>query len=663
MTPQRAPYGTWKSPISAEAITKGVNAIADLVVDRVTSEVYHLESRPSEKGRSVLVHTASKRDVVGPGWNVRTSVQEYGGASAIVHDGVAYFSHVDDGRIYRVRAGEDQEEPEPITPGKPYRYASLEPHPVHPNLLLSILEDHTKDVPSEIINTLVVINSAKKTIQPLLSGADFYAIPKFSPNGQKLSWIQWFHPDMPWEGGEVHAADVAIDHDDNLSITNSVHVAGVREKVGAGYPAWANDETLIFTSDESGFVNPWKYHQGQASPLFSEPIPEDFGRPFWQLNFFPYVVLDQEGKTGLFSALKHGRDVLYLVDLAGNSKPKPIPTPFVVIDYIRVVSLAKQEVVFAGEKTNQELAIVQCSLEPLVDLKFVILKPAHSVTIDGQPLPSDIVSEPHPMTLTVPPTNAPLFVIYYPPWNPSYSGSSIDGEEPPCVVNVHGGPTGYTTQGLNWEKQYFTSRGWGWLDVDYGGSSGYGRRYIERLKNNWGIVDVHECILAPQTLSTPPLSLIDSKRLVIRGGSAGGFTTLAALSIASDVTVFAAATSLYGVSDLMKLAEFTHKFESRYLDHLIGGTVDEVPEVYKERSPINHADKITVPLLIMQGEIDMVVPKDQAEAIYKSIRDRGGIVEYKLYPGEGHGWRQEPHMRDALERELGFYQRVLGLLN
>jgi len=298
-----------------------------------------------------------------------------------------------------------------------------------------------------------------------------------------------------------------------------------------------------------------------------------------------------------------------------------------------------------------------------VKSEFVVLKGVAPVKVDGVPLPSDIISEPQPITLKVAPTNSPLYVVYYPPWNPAYTGSSIEGERPPCIVEVHGGPTGFVGQGLSWSKQYFTSRGWGWLDVNYGGSSGYGRKYIERLNNNWGVVDVQDCILAPQVLSSAPYNLVDPKRLIIRGGSAGGFTTLAALSIASDVSVFAAATSLYGVSDLKKLAEFTHKFESRYLDHLMGGTIDEVPEVYEARSPIHHADKIVVPLLILQGEIDMVVPKGQAEAIYKSIQDRGGVVEYKLYAGEGHGWRQEVNMRDAYERELGFYERILGVKN
>ncbi|KAF8152590.1 alpha/beta-hydrolase [Crassisporium funariophilum] len=661
MGPTTAPYGTWSSPITAEAITKGANSIADVIVDRVTSEVYHIESRPSEAGRNVLVHTGSNRDVVGPAWNVRTSAQEYGGAPAIVHNAVAYFSNLSDGRIYRVKEGG---EPEAVSPEeKPYRYACFEPHPNHPHLLLSVLEDHTTDIPSEIVTTLVVVNTDTKTIHPLLSGADFYALPKFSPNGNRLAWQQWYHPDMPWEGGEVHIADVLVDADGTISVSNNVHVAGVRGEIGAGYPAWANNDNLIFTSDESGYTNPWKYGNGKASPLFPEPVAEDFAHPYWVFHYSPYAILDQGGKTGLWNAVKDGRDVLYLVDLNGGSMPKPVESPFVVVEVMRTVSFETQEVVFIGQKTNEKESIVQCSLTSLTNLDLKVLKGAAAAKVGsaGGDLPRELISEPQPITLKVPPTDAPLHVVYYPPHNPSYSGSSIEGEKPPCIVNVHGGPTGFTTQGLNWGKQYFTSRGWAWLDVNYGGSSGYGRQYIERLVGKWGVVDVQDCITAAKTLSSSSYDLIDSKRLFIRGGSAGGFTVLATLSTASDLSVFAAATSLYGVSDLQKLSEFTHKFESRYLDKLVGGTYEEVPDVYNARSPIYHADNIVSPLLILQGEIDMVVPKDQAESIYNSIKDRGGVVEYKLYPGEGHGWRQEANMRDSLERELGFYERVLGL--
>ncbi|KAF8803248.1 alpha/beta-hydrolase [Phlegmacium glaucopus] len=641
MSPLTAPYGTWTSPVTAEAITTGATGIADIIVDRITSEVYHIESRPSEAGRNVLVHTASGQDVVGADWNVRTAVQEYGGAAAIVYNKIAYYSNLSDGNVYQVSGGAP---PERVTPeGKPYRYACLEPHPKKPHLLVSILEDHTIDNPSDVVTTLVVINTVTKSVHPLVSGADFYALPRFSPDGSHITWQQWHHPDMPWEGGEVYIADVIAD-DDTLSVKDQIHVAGVRGKVSACYPSWRNNDNLIFTTDESGYVNPWKYTNGKASPVFPKPIAEDFGAPSWSLGNSFYALIDKEGKFGLFGAIKNGCDVLYL--------PKLIENPFVVIDSIRTVSLEREQVVFRGQKTDERAAILRCSLSSLIKEEFARYH-----------YPRDIISQPQPITLKVPPNDSPLHVVYYPPYNPKYSGSNnnIEGERPPCVVNIHGGPTGLTEQGLNWETQYYTSRGWGWLDVNYGGSSGYGRKYTERLTNNWGIVDVQDSITAAQTLGSPTYDLIDNKRLVIRGASAGGFTVLAALSIASDVKVFAAATSSYGVSDLRKLYEFMHKFEAKYLDKLIGGTPEEVSEVYTARSPIHHADNIVSPLLILQGEIDAVVPKGQAELIYDSMKKRGGVVEYKLYPGEGHGWRKEENLRDACERELAFYQRALKL--
>jgi len=348
------------------------------------------------------------------------------------------------------------------TDGKPYRYACFELHPNYPDLLFSVLEDHTIDIPADVVTTLVIINTKTKAIYNLLSGSDFYALPKLSPNGKNLAWVQWYHPDMPWEGGEVHIGDVIFGAEGEVSITNDTHVGGVREKVGAGYPSWLDNETLIFTSDESGFVNPWKFSQGKASPLFSKPVSEDFGQSFWQLHYFPYAVIDKVEKLALFTALKDGRGVLYLVDLNGGAQPKAVNSPFVVIDNIRTVSVDRGEIVFTGQKTNEKEEIIQCSLASLPNLQFTVLKAAAPVKVGEVHLPSDIISEPQPITLEISPIGAPLHTVYYPPFNPKYTGSSIAGEKPPCIVNVHGGPTGFASQGLTWGKQYFTSRGWAW---------------------------------------------------------------------------------------------------------------------------------------------------------------------------------------------------------
>ncbi|KAF9005454.1 Alpha/Beta hydrolase protein [Cyathus striatus] len=658
----KAPYGTWSSPITAEAITKGSNAISDVIVDPLTAQVYHIESRPSEKGRSVLVHTATGKDVASDKtWNFRTGVHEYGGSAVIVYGGTIYFSHYVDGKVYRIIESEG-DKAEPVTPEeKPYRYAAFKVHPVHTHLLVSILEDHTIDEPSKIVTTLCIINTNTKTAHTLVSGADFYASPGFDSTGTHLTWMQWDHPDMPWEGAEVHVASVSVSGDE-VSIHDNVHIAGKHEKVSAAYPSWTNDNTIVYTSDETGFMNPHIYDlkSGKSSPVLPEPIQQDFGLPMWILNFSPYAVLGKDGNRALWAALKNGRTIFYLLDLTGATKPQVVESPYVFTEVVHTVSAENEELVFVGKQVNESTSIVQCSLAGLHKNDFHVLKGRSE---SDPSFPDGIVSHPQPITLQF--DGEPLHVVYYAPRNPDYSGSSIEEEHPPCVINIHGGPTGYTDQGLRWNLQYFTSRGWAWMDVNYGGSSGSGRRYIERLAGKWGIVDVNDAIRATRALAAAPYNLIDPNRAVIRGGSAGGFTVLACLSIVKedDLKTFAAATSSYGVSDLKKLADFTHKFESQYLYKLVGGTVEEVPEVYRERSPIYYASRVVVPLLILQGDADRVVPKEQSEEIYESIKSRGGVVEYKLYSGEGHGWRRDETMCDALEREIGFYERILGLKN
>jgi len=251
-----------------------------------------------------------------------------------------------------------------------------------------------------------------------------------------------------------------------------------------------------------------------------------------------------------------------------------------------------------------------------------------------------------------------LPVVLYRPTNPAYEGSSIPGEKPPCVINVHGGPTAMATLALSWSKQFFTSRGWAWLDVNYGGSSGYGRKYVTLLAGKWGVRDVQDCLHAAKSLSKD----IDTSRVMIRGGSSGGYTVLSALSFGPDNTFYAAATSLYGISNLRLLSQFTHKFELRYMEKLMGGTIEDIPRVYDEdRSPLFHADQIKKPLLLLQGSDDKVVPPEQSETIAKSVENRQGKVKYILMPGEGHGFRKAENMKKALEAEIGWYEDVLGL--
>ncbi|KAL0581324.1 hypothetical protein V5O48_000700 [Marasmius crinis-equi] len=658
--PQTAPFGTWSSPITAEAITGSGISLPGVVVDPSTSIVYHLEGRPAEGGRTALVESKSGKDLIGRDFNASSGVHEYGGGPAIVRDGKAYFSHLKDGRIYRVDVAGG--EPEAITPENPaHRFACFDIHPTANRFLVAVLEDHTNDTPSAIVNTLCLVDiSSGKVTTDFVSGVDFYAMPQFSPDGTRLVWQQWVHPDMPWEGSNVCIADVAVSSG-SLHLQNTTFIAGEKGNVSAGYPSWASNDTVVFLSDVSGFTNPWKYTNGKASPILPKPISEDFSECMWSLSMFPYAVVDEAGKWGVFASFKEGRTVLKLIDIV-SGETKELSCPYVLVDSVRTVSRSAHQIAFVGCKADEGQSVVQGVISNLdspspLAISFTTLKAdANSAKFDR-----GVVSTPQGISLKVPPNQDLLHVIYYPPHNPAYSGSSIDGEKPPCVVSAHGGPTGMAYQRLKWQIQYFTSRGLAWLDVDYGGSYGYGRSYRDRLIGQWGIVDVEDCIKAAKLMSGEPYNYVDPKRLVIRGGSAGGLTVLAALCHSSDLKTFAAGTSLYGVSDLLALAEMTHKFESQYGFKLLGGTPKEVPKNYHDRSPINHVDSFETPLLILQGEIDKVVPKGQAEAMYNSIKERGGVVEYQLYEGEGHGFRQKDHQKDALERELGFYEKVLGL--
>ncbi|KAF7361348.1 Peptidase-S9 domain-containing protein [Mycena sanguinolenta] len=632
-----SPYGTWKSPITARNITQGSVKLTDVVVDRATNITYHVESRPSESGRSVLVESHSGRDIVGKQWNVRTGVHEYGGGPAIVHAGVAYFSHFTDGRVYAVDV-EKGSEPRAVTPeSKVLRFANFDVHPKHSHLLVSILEDHSdSSSPISVVNTLCIINTKSQTLTPLVSGADFYASPKFSPDGTRVVWQQWFLPDMPWQGAEILVADVLIEKD-KLEIRNTVHIAGQKTTHSVSYPAWATNSTIVFTSDKSGYQNPWKYEL-EASPVFSEPLNQDFGEPAWLLGRPPFAILD-DSKRALFSAFQDGRSVLYLVDLKNGTR-QPVDSPYVWIQTMQCTGAGK--VVFLGDRVDVGPQLVVCTINPDSSAHFTSL----SKPPDTPGFPSSMISVGQPMTLKAAPDGRPVHIVYYPPTNPEYSGSSIPGEKPPCATCSWRSHGPHRTRVEHDDPVLYVP----WMGVAR-------RKFLRiirirqrfRLAGHWGIVDIEDCIQAAKIISHAPYDLIDPERICIRGGSSGGYTALGAVSMGSDLRTFAAATSCYGISDLRLLMDDTHKFESGYGHRLMGGTNAEIPEVYKDRSPI------------LQGDIDKVVPKEQAEVIFESIQRRGGVIEYKLYPGEGHGWRKEENMVDALERELAFYEKMLKI--
>ncbi|GJJ05834.1 hypothetical protein Clacol_000021 [Clathrus columnatus] len=630
---QIAPYGTWKSPITPESLTGSVTRISSVLVDDVTKELYYLESRPSEGGRQVIVKLKDNKDLFGKGWNARTNVHEYGGSCATIHDGVAYFSHVKDNRVYKVKEGED---PVPVTPDNDkWRYADLAVIPQYSYILLAVLEDHTKPEPSNVVNKLVAINTQDQSIQVVVEGADFYDFPKPSPDGTKLAWTQWFHPDMSWQGSELTLVDLSVTENSIIKVTNIRVIAGERKKISTQQPFWASNDRLLFLSDVSGYMNPWTYTLSTGIAKINTPnaVSEDFGEPVWTLGNSDYAALTTS--LVVHTSIKDGRSVFSAWDLDKEIYAH-LSTPYSYIESVKALSTT--EIVFIGNKDDDSPAIVKLSISGVGhEPKYDVLKS----TWDGK-FPREIISKPQPYTFPVPPSNEPIHALYYPPHNPTYKAP--EGQLPPALIILHGGPTGRFYPVLKWTVQFWTSRGWAVIDVVYGGSSG------DRLEGQWGIVDVNNTISAIQEFTKR--GIVDPKRIAMRGESSSGLTNMGALI--KEANLVGAATSTYGVSDLLKLEEFTHKFESHYLDYLLGGPSSNVMDVYVQRSPITHADKIKTPLLIMQGLDDAVVPPEQSETIVKKIKEVGGKTKYITFEGEGHGWRKAETIREALEAELSW---------
>lgn len=624
-----APYGSWTSPITAGMIATAAIRLEGVFLDG--EDVYWLESRPAEEGRSVIVRGAAHRpvDLTPAGFNVRTLAHEYGGGASLIDRGTIYFSNFADQRLYRQDPGAS---PRPISPRAAERSLRFADGVIdrRRGAIICVQEDHARGS-REAVNTLVSLDvEGGKPVRTLVFGYDFYASPRLSPDGSRLAYLAWNHPNMPWDGTDLWVADLAQDG----AVVSAERAAGGADE-SVFQPEWSPDGILHFVSDRAGWWNLYRLRDGRCEALTD--LEAEFGRPQWTFGMSTYAFVSPA--RIICSYTRQGTWRLAELDLA-SQRLRPVDLPYTDITSVRA---AGPRVVFVGGSPTEAPSVVAVDA---VAGRIEVLRRSWEIPIDvGYLSVPEVIEFP-----TGEGTTAHAF--FYPPRNRDHAAPP--GERPPLLVVSHGGPTGATSGTLNLSVQFWTSRGFAVLDVNYGGSTGYGRAYRARLNGQWGIVDVDDCVNGARFLVER--GLVDGRRLAIRGGSAGGYTTLAALTFRE---VFTAGASYYGVSDLEALATETHKFESRYLDRLVGPHPAR-RDLYIQRSPIHFVDRVSCPLILFQGLEDRVVPPNQAERIFAALRERGIPVAYVPFEAEQHGFRRAETIQQALDAELYFYSRVFG---
>jgi dipeptidyl aminopeptidase/acylaminoacyl peptidase len=622
-----APYGSWKSPITSDLVASETVGLRRIVLDG--KDIYWKEMRPNEGGRNVIVRRRPDgqiTDMTQSPFNARTRVHEYGGGAFAVTDGTIYFSNFTDQRIYSQEA---EALPHPITPEADLRYADMVVDRYR-RRIICVREDHTV-AGREPVNTLVSIKlEGGEGVQVLVSGNDFYSSPRLNPDGSRLAWLTWNHSNMPWDGTELWVSK--LNADGSLGRLERV-AGGIDESVVQ--PEWSPDGVLYFVSDRTGWWNIYRWHDGHVEPVCE--MKADFGRPQWVFGMSTYAF--ESADRIICAYTKQGTWSLASLDTV-TGKTQLIEVPYTDIRSVR--ALPGQALFIAGSSTEPP-SIVKVDL---ATRQIEVLRRSSNVKVDAEYLSI-------PRAIEFPTENGlTAHAFFYAPRNREYTGPS--GEQPPLLVISHGGPTAATSTTLSWGVQYWTSRGIAVLDVNYGGSSGYGRAYRQRLNGQWGVVDVDDCVNGARYLVK--IGEVDGNRLAIRGGSAGGYTTLCALTFRD---IFRAGASYYGVSDLEALAKDTHKFESHYLDRMIG-PYPERRDLYRKRSPIHFVDRISCPIIFFQGLEDKVVPPSQAELMVEALREKGLPVACILFDGEQHGFRHAENIKRALDAELYFYSKIFS---
>ncbi len=622
------PYGSWASPITSDLIVAKSIGLGSIQSDG--RNLYWYEMRPEEGGRGVIVCHDGQGAVsalVPPPFNARTRVHEYGGGTFLAADGIVYFSNFEDQRIYRVMPGVP---PQALTPEGAFRYADAALDRIRQRLIC-VREDHSEPK-REPSNTLVSLSLAGDgDARVLVAGADFYSNPRLSPDGRRICWLCWHHPNMPWDGTELWVSGVR----DDGSLGDARRIAG-GPKESIFQPEWFQDgRSLFFVSDRSGWWNLYCWTDLEVKALM--PMEAEFGLPQWAFGESTYAFQSPREIACTYSQGGSSHFALLNVD---SGKLRAIELPYTAIGSLRSHG---REIAFIGASPTEFPSVVTINLAAG---RTRVLKRSSDLELDP-----GYVSAGEPILF---PTEGGRSThgFFYAPVNTDFMAPA--DELPPLLVTSHGGPTAATNNGLKLTTQFFTSRGFAVLDVNYGGSTGFGRAYRERLYGQWGVVDVQDCIHG--ALHLVRRGTVDPKRLAIRGGSAGGYTTLVALTFHA---VFTAGASHYGVSDLEALARDTHKFESCYLDQLIGPYPARA-DLYRARSPIHALERLSCPVIFFQGLEDKVVPPNQAERMVAALRSKGLPVAYLAYEGEQHGFRQAKNIKRTLDAELHFYSRVYG---
>ena len=638
MSKKTAPYGTWDSHLTSDKLTKGNIGFSDVAfIDGAPAWV---EGRPWESGRCVLCTNKDGQDsdIVPEHFNVRTRVHEYGGGVVSVSDsGDVWFNDVVTGQVYVCAPDNTIRQITKTPEGQDIRFADFCPDDKRGGCF-AVIEIAGKSHSDEPTNSLCFMDGQTGDVHIIHQGQDFYTSPTLSPDGQTLAFVSWNHPNMPWDKTVVWLADLNADGG-----IDNVHAVVDDDDVSALHPAFAPNGTFHYVSDKAGYWQIYS-HNPDSDDVCLTPHNAEYGLPHWVFGMRTYgFTAGGDLIATRMTVDKHEIGRVHGHDSGGDFVAYDVP--FASYDGIRIHG--DKAIFIAGHPSKAPMVVV-------LDTKtgdYDIIKQSVADILSGDILSADDISV--AQVVTYPSDGGDVYAYYYPPANAGYTG--IDGEKPPLMVRTHGGPTASVTAALNLNKiQYWTNRGFAVLDVNYSGSTGYGRAYRNRLRGQWGILDVADCVSGVKYLTEQ--GKIDPERVVITGGSAGGYTTLCALAFTD---VFKAGCSSYGIGDITALVEDTHKFESRYMDSLIGPW-PEAAEIYRERSAINSLETLNCPVIFLQGDEDKVVPPNQAEMMVDALNKKGVPNAYLLFEGEGHGFRKSENVKKAIDAELSFYAQIFG---